>query len=318
MRFTATASLLIASFVLCAPAQAEKLQKIGLATAVVNDVRAEFDEDNRKLTEGDGVHQDELIVVGRKSIGEIVLEDDTKLALGAGSRLLLDKFVYNGKKSKGDILINLVEGTFRFVTGIASKASYRIRTPAASITVRGTIFDVFVPDTGELWLLLMDGGVTACNDRGSCKKMDKRGTVLRVTSDGTVNDPVPWALLEGTDVFGFDIAFPFVVNPPLIDPLPFLSKEAILNGDIPQDAPKAEPKPKKKKTYKKKKKKAKKKYKPKKKYVKKKKRKKKTASSGGNGSDVGKALIGIGAAIAIGSALKGGKKGGGCKGHNCY
>jgi len=51
------------------------------------------------------------------------------VALGPGSRLLLDKFVYDPQKGSGTIVLNLVKGAFRFVTGIASKPSYLIRVP---------------------------------------------------------------------------------------------------------------------------------------------------------------------------------------------
>jgi len=75
------------------------------------------------------------------------------VALGPGSRLLLDKFVYDPQKGSGTIVLNLVKGAFRFVTGIASKPSYLIRVPNASITVRGTIFDIYIQENNVVWLL---------------------------------------------------------------------------------------------------------------------------------------------------------------------
>ena len=240
-----TAMLAIVAVFITAPinTQAAPTERIGSAVQVVNEVRAEFERGRRDLTSGDEVHQDELIEVGPRSIGELEFADETKLALGPGSRLLLDKFVYNGQSTKGDIIVNLVKGTFRFITGLATKTSYRIRTPGAAITVRGTIFDVFVADDDTVWLLLLEGGITACNDRGNCKELSRPGHILRVAPDGEVSDPMRWALLPGNEAIGFAVAFPFMVTPPSINPNPPLSRQAVLDPE----PPKKKSKPKKKK-----------------------------------------------------------------------
>lgn len=201
--------------------------QIGSTVAVVNRVMAHYERDQRDLRTGDRVHQDETIEVGVASIGEIELDDKTKLALGPGSRLLLDRFVYDGQRSRGDIVFNLVTGTFRFITGVASKTSYRIRTPAASITVRGTIFDVFISEDRTIWLLLIEGGIRACNDQGDCRNLDRPGQILRITARGEVSRPVNWANLPGRQAVPFETAFPFVVTAPAVDPNPILTRQQI-------------------------------------------------------------------------------------------
>jgi hypothetical protein len=215
-----------------APAHAAP-ESIGSALKVVNLVTAELNRDTRSLQGGDKVHQDENIEVGNDALGEIKLDDDTKLALGPGSRLKLDKFVYDPAKTSGSIVLNLVKGTFRFITGVASKPTYVLRTPAAAITVRGTIFDVFIQEDDTVWLLLLEGAIQVCNDRGQCKLLDEPGKLLRITSDGGVGSPVKWASLPGKDSVGFDKAFPFVVNTPGIDPNPIFTRDVIILGTYP-------------------------------------------------------------------------------------
>ncbi len=314
----ALASVGFSTAVLAAPTE-----PIGAAIAIKNEVRAEFENDRRDLATGDNVHQDEIIAVGPASIGEIELDDDTKLALGPGARLKLDKFVYNGEKSSGDIIVDLVQGTFRFITGVATKKSYSIRTPSASITVRGTIFDVYVADDGMMWLLLLDGGVRACNERGDCNDLDKPGNFIHVTPDGEVSKPLQWSALPGRDIIGFNSAFPFIVNAPSIDPVRLLTREAIIRGDGP--ATKSSPKKKAKKKTKRKTKTARRskpkvKKKPKKKVYRKKKKKRTKRASGNN--DALNAAIAIGAGIAIGKLLKKKKKRRPhpkpCRSHDCY
>lgn len=225
-------------------------EPIGSAVVVVNLVTAQYNRDTRSLQGGDRVHQDEIIEVGLDASSEIKLDDDTKLALGAGSRLTLDKFVYDPGKANGSIVLDLMKGTFRFMTGVAAKPTYVIKTPAASITVRGTIFDVFVQDDGQSWLLLHEGAVQACNARGQCQDLDQPGKLIRIGGDGDVGKPVKWAALPGKDSVPFDNAFPFVAKSPTIDPTPILTRDIIILGNLPDGDDKPKPndyeKPKKK------------------------------------------------------------------------
>src|SRR4029079_12560565 len=191
---------------------------IGAAVRIVNLVTAEYEADQRRLATGDNVRQDELIEVSKDGTGEIRLRDNTQLALGPGSQLLLDEFVYNPDVSGGALVLNFVGGSFGFITGIAAKPAYVIRTPAASITVRGTIFDVFVISDNETWLLLSEGAVDACAVGVKCLLHDEPGKIIRITRDD-IDTPAKWANLRKRDI-DFDDAFPFIVKPPKIDPDP--------------------------------------------------------------------------------------------------
>ena len=212
-------------------------EPIGSTVVVVNRVTAEMARDIRTLQIGDSVRQDETIEVSTDGLSELKLNDDTKLALGPGSRLLLDKFVYDAQKTSGSIVINLAKGTFRFVTGLASKSSYVIRVPNASITVRGTIFDVHIQQINVVWLLLHEGSLRVCSDRGQCRFLHEPGKLIRISGGGDVGSPTLWTALPGRQNVAFDNAFPFVVRPPQFDPIPIFTREAILLGRFPPFRP---------------------------------------------------------------------------------
>ncbi len=205
---------------------------IGSAVRIVDVVTAEYETDARRLADGDNVRQDELIEVSTDGTGELKLRDETKLALGPGSRLVLDEFVYNPDIAGGAIVLNLVTGTFRFITGIAAKPAYVIRTPTASITVRGTIFDVFVQKSGAAWLLLIEGAIEVCNVWGECLLHDEPGKIIPITADGDVGNPVNWSSLPETPPF--ESAFPFVVGPPAIDIDTIFTPDDIINANFPE------------------------------------------------------------------------------------
>lgn len=192
--------------------------RIGTAVRIVKDVTA----DARALLTGDGVNQNETVEVKADSLGELKLDDNTKLALGPGARLRLDRFVYDPAKSEGDIAVSLVKGAFRFVTGNASKKDYKIRTPNAAISVRGTVFDVFIDDAGVEYLLLQQGSIEVCrgdgSDRSTCRTLQNVCNVIRVSPQDGVSNPLGWRQRSDQQI-SFAIAFPFVLNPPTIDPV---------------------------------------------------------------------------------------------------
>lgn len=224
---------LCAAFLAVSGAHAATPTEIGTTLSVIDVVTAELSTERRNLTAGDVVRQNEVIEAAQTARSEFKLADDTKLALGPGARLILDKFVYDPGKKSGNIAIDLAKGAFRFMTGVASKPSYVIRVPAASITVRGTIFDVFVQANGAAWLLLHEGGVEVCNQRGNCRVLDEPGKLILVNEDGDVGRPFRWANLDGIQGFSFDEAFPFVGDTPSIDPKPVFTRQALISDPPP-------------------------------------------------------------------------------------
>ena len=193
-----------------------------------------FRQDVRTLATGDDVVQEEVIAAGNNSIAEIMLRDQTKLAVGPGARLTLDRFVYNPDRPNGAIVLNLIKGGFRFITGVAAKPFYSIRTPVASITVRGTIFDIYVEEGGPVWLLLHEGAIRACNSRGECRSLDDPCRLLRIGAGGELQDPGTWNALPASREVNFERAFPFVVSPPGVDPTPVFTRADIELRALPR------------------------------------------------------------------------------------
>jgi hypothetical protein len=163
-----------------------------------------------------------------------MLRDQTKLAIGPGARMTLDRFIYDANKTSGAIVLNLIKGGFRFITGVAAKPFYAIRTPVAAITVRGTIFDVYIEEAGSVWLLLHEGSIRVCNKRGECKSLDDPCRLLRIGPDGALQDPATWNALPQAREVSFAAAFPFVVKPPGIDAAPIFTRDDIELGRCPE------------------------------------------------------------------------------------
>lgn len=209
--------------------------RIGDAVVITNIVMADFAKEERKLARGDNVRQDEIIEVNTDAQGEFKLDDDTKLALGPGSRLVLDKFVYDSDKKSGSIILNMAKGAFRFITGVATKPTYVINTPNASITVRGTIFDSYILPDKSVWILLHEGAIEATGKRNVCRVLDRPGQMMHIGADGAVTGPFNWTKLPDNNAVAFDTAFPFVINAPTIDPNPLLTRAQITEANLPDE-----------------------------------------------------------------------------------
>jgi hypothetical protein len=135
------------------PADAQ--ERIGRAAVIRNDV-SQISPRVMKISTGDEIFRDETVRTAADSDAKFVLRDDTNLSLGPGSTLKLDRAIFSGEASAGDIAIKLTSGAFRFVTGNSAKESYKIVTPLATIGVRGTTLDFLLQRFRNI-IVLQDG-----------------------------------------------------------------------------------------------------------------------------------------------------------------
>lgn len=204
------AALLVASPALAAP-------EIGKATEITTEVTGDDAGSIRVLKAGDQVFQEERIATDDKGIGQFEFFDDTRLAIGPGSAVKLDRFVYGTNRSATSVTIQLTKGAFRFISGKSASGAYQIATPTATIGVRGTTFDVFVAADGEMAVAMIDGGVDVCARRGGCQAHNVVGRYLHLTPAGVISVRERW---DGTFLrnVSFTRALPFLARPEALGP----------------------------------------------------------------------------------------------------
>ena len=112
-------------------------ERIGGAEIVINIVQGDLGSGTiTPVAQGDAVYQDEGVRTRVDSKAKFVLVDLTNVTIGPSSTIKLDRFVYDGAKQRGKIVLNLAKGTCRLIIGDADKRSYTIVTPTAAIGVR--------------------------------------------------------------------------------------------------------------------------------------------------------------------------------------
>ena len=105
-------------------------------------------------------------------VSNITFKDDTKVKVTENSRLLIDDFVFDPKKSDaGKLALKVGMGTVRYASGQIAKNNpqqVNIKTPTATVAVRGTDFTMTVDEAGQSLVML----VPSCKDENEQKKYE--------------------------------------------------------------------------------------------------------------------------------------------------
>jgi hypothetical protein len=83
---------------------------------------------------------------------QILLLDRTTFTVGANARVAIDRFVYDPAANSRSTGISVARGAFRFMSGRAlgrPSGPVAVRTPIATIGIRGTIFEGVVGDDAK-------------------------------------------------------------------------------------------------------------------------------------------------------------------------
>lgn len=99
----------------------------------------------RAAQPGDGLTTADSLLTGLDSGASVVLRDGTTLVVGPASQLDLKQFQFDATTQDGNILISLLRGSLRLITGLIGKVhpeAIRVETQTATIGIRGTDFIV--------------------------------------------------------------------------------------------------------------------------------------------------------------------------------
>jgi hypothetical protein len=126
--------------------------------------RVEGSRGNRTLNSGSDVFAREVVSTGADSMAQLLFLDETSLSIGPQSEVTLDRFVFDPNRGAGNVVVTATRGALRFVSGSQQPSSYTIRTPVATIGVRGTVFDCYIRKQANglhtVICILVEGSVT--------------------------------------------------------------------------------------------------------------------------------------------------------------
>jgi len=165
MMKTVPAALAVVLTILTLAPRAIAETRIGEATEVARNTLLDGPGAKRPIERGDPVAANNTILTDAAGRAAFRFVDDTRLSVGPNSSVRLDKFVFDGDTSPSSFVIRATKGLLRFSTGKGDHEAYRIQTPAATIGVRGTQFDVKI-EGADVRVSVTDGEVVLCPNRG--------------------------------------------------------------------------------------------------------------------------------------------------------
>ena len=180
LRCAAIAALGFASLI---PVTAAAAEAVGEAVEIKTAVTGE----QGPLEVNSAVYRDDRIRTSQSGLGQFVFRDGTKLAVGWGSSVVIDRYVFDDSDSVKRLSIKAAKGTFRWISGSSKSSAYQILTPAGTIGVRGTAFDFFVGPDGTTAVVLLNGAAQFCGP-GGCRQLTRRCDCVIADRSGGMTD----------------------------------------------------------------------------------------------------------------------------------
>ena len=159
-------------FVLCAfsvIATASSASSQEVATAVRVTGHAELSLDGRRflIRSGARISNGAEIKTAADGTVQLTFDDGTNIVVGKNSTLEVSEVLMTSRSAASRFAVNAVTGGFRFITGNSPKEIYEIATPKATMSVRGTEFDLAV-SRGQTTLALFGGALRMCRGNKLC------------------------------------------------------------------------------------------------------------------------------------------------------
>lgn len=112
------------------------------------------DGSTKAISIGSRIEEGDTVVTEKRTYARLKFTDGSEVTLKPGSQFKVEKFSYDqGKPANDSATFSLIKGGLRSITGQVGKRgnqdSYQMKTPTATIGIRGTIYIAeYVPETG--------------------------------------------------------------------------------------------------------------------------------------------------------------------------
>lgn len=159
--------LLSAQLALAAPLAGHVILTKGQVTATAEDGT------NRALKRRSEIFNGDVIRTGPTGSVQIRFIDKALMTIKANSEMNMEAYLLaqeGNTEQKEQVLMSLVKGGFRTITGTigkGDKSAYKVNTPAASIGIRGTNYEVQQEADGGFVMGVYSGGIQVENEAGS-------------------------------------------------------------------------------------------------------------------------------------------------------
>lgn len=171
------ASVLVAATMLSANALAQTAGKVLVS---VGDNRVERQGKALALKAGDSVQPGDTLQVGATSNVQVRFSDQSVVALRPNTTFRVEEYAFAANPDEDRSVFSLIKGGLRTLTGFIGRTTaknYQVRTPTATIGIRGTHYSLLICDgsclnpdgsvaEGGLYGSIVDGRIAVGNSAG--------------------------------------------------------------------------------------------------------------------------------------------------------
>lgn len=167
-------------------------QQVGVSSAVNPAAQSlKPGQTQKQLLVGENIVFNEHITTGADGQTQILFVDESAMSIGPNSDMTIDEFVYDPKTGTGTEALSATRGVFRYVGGKLSKATtpVTIKTPVATIGIRGGVFLLDLDGKGNLEVIFLYGkGLTITGLTGLVERITRPGFGVTI-ANGTMSSP---------------------------------------------------------------------------------------------------------------------------------
>jgi len=180
-----------------------------------------LERESKQIVEGAVGTEIQLNDTAQTAKGRMLIKflDDAELSLIEHTKVYIDKIYYDPDPSKSKMVMKMALGTARFASGrlgMVDKSNIDIKTPTATIAVRGTDFTTTIDELGRSLVILLpdeygapSGEIVVSNEAGSVTLTQAYAATM-VSSISTM--PTQTVVID--NITSNTIDNMFIVNPP--------------------------------------------------------------------------------------------------------
>ena len=175
--------------VLLAAAGPALAQVVGVAMSVRQGAVVDSGGSTVRLVPRAEISNGDVIRTDASGLVQITFRDRSRVVVGPDTEFRIDDVSLSGAGRAERFLVTALGGVFRFLSGDSPRESYELRTPTATMGIRGTVFDVAIDPAQTTWLVTFEGAVRTCGRDGRCAVASGGCAMVLTDRSGRVRPP---------------------------------------------------------------------------------------------------------------------------------
>ena len=151
-------------------------------------------QDPRNLSQSDPIYEHDQITTHNEARAQLRFTDGGLVSLMPDSRFVVEEYLYQETQEQGSLVFGLLKGGLRTVTGAIGKQQheqYELKTPVATLGIRGTEYIAVLNPPNTLRVHVGRGKVVLTNDHGELEVPQGQSAIAVQGQAPAISDEAP-------------------------------------------------------------------------------------------------------------------------------